>query len=466
VVKIAAFFFFCAITFIRPRLTPYIIILIVPFMPKIFGGLAATTSLEEMVVMAAVAGMLCSTIFGNHISMKRDSVFYAYAAFLIILTSISLGHLFNAPLFQIRVEIVLYIKLLLPFFTLVVTRWAIQERRQINLLVHMLLGTSIILALMGILQHYMLFNFHIFCDRYYPLWGDPSAGVRFTYFKEATATFDGLHVYSGIYYMICSLIAAYSYFLGLRSKPRQVFYGVCFGLNMLALTLSFSRSAFISANIGLGIILAQVLSSMARKKRLGEIMFLMLLMMCSYLIFFPYVDKYKFVERFEAESSSALIMDNRGFCWVRSLKTFMASPIFGHGLKSIPSSWRFREPHNAYLQIAILGGMALLIPFFILIFMIARKLFKGRSDFSIGWGFPVFISMLVFEMSSFNLITWDRGRVNSILWVLLGLALSMPLQGGVNAAKAQERVAVTLESCQETGCAVPVHAFSPAECND
>jgi hypothetical protein len=98
--------------------------------------------------------------------------------------------------------------------------------------------------------------------------------------------------------------------------------------------------------------------------------------------------------------------------------------------------------------------------------MIAAKLFKNRNDSLTGWGFPVFVGILAFEMSGFDLVTWDRGRVNSIMWVLLGMALSLRPQWCDNAAETREGVVESPETYQETDCALPAHAFSPAECND
>ncbi|MGA1794840.1 MAG: O-antigen ligase family protein [bacterium] len=453
--RLGFFLLFTAIAFLRPRLTPYLIILAVPFMPKIRGGLASTTSLEEVVILASIAGMFCYAIFGQHVSIRKDGVFVAYLTFIFILTFTGLLHWFDSSSSQMRVDIIQYIKLLLPFLTLIVTRWAIQERSQVNRLMHLFLGVSVILAVMGLLQHYMLFNVHVLCNRFYPLWGDPSYGARFTYFREATATFDGLHVYSGIYFMICTVIAAHFYFFGSRRKLLQSFYLICTGLNLVALTMTFSRAATICVNVGLAVILLQVILSVGKDNRYREIALIAVLITSIAFIFFPYVDKHRLVERFEADSASVLVMENRGFCWKEAFRVSMYNPIVGYGFRSMSASIQFREPHNAYLQIVLVGGLILFIPFLLLIYKIGKKLWDARHEVLIGWGLPVFLSMLAFEMSSFNLFTWDRGRVNSMIWVLFGLALSLPFQGERDAVRVQSRATVSVGMVDEAAFPAP-----------
>ena len=98
--RLGFFLLFTAIAFLRPRLTPYLIILVVPFMPKIRGGIASTTSLEEVLILASIAGMLCYAIFGQRVSIKKDAVFVTYLTFIFVLTFTGLLHWFDSSSYR------------------------------------------------------------------------------------------------------------------------------------------------------------------------------------------------------------------------------------------------------------------------------------------------------------------------------------------------------------------------------
>lgn len=397
------------LVFFKPRYAPYIIVSLVPIMPKILlqGGPVATLSLEDYIVIPVIA----SYIIHNRFSIKIDGVIISYLLFIFCIIFIAFGnYVLNDH--HTNMKIALIVKIILPFLILVMANVINFSESEIRRLLYILFIVSIPIAILGIFQHYKILDADLFVSQYYPLYGDVIAGTKYYSYRGATSTFDGHHLLSGAYYAMISILSLWFFYNPLKIFNR-LFVGTITLLNIYALVLTFSRSAILITILGASIIVINNL--LKSRPNIAKTSILVLALISAIIISYGPTQIDLIAKRWLMFDYTSV----RGSVWEWGLNMYLDAPIFGYGLFDI--SWF--EAHNGYLQIALSGGLLPLILQVMLLYYIVYKGFHLIDDNLIGWLMVLISIFIVFDMSSQFLFNWGRGRVQAILWLLIGISI-------------------------------------------
>ena len=397
------------LVFLKPRYAPYLIVSLVPIMPKILlqGGPVSTISLEDYIVIPVIA----SYVMRSRFTIKIDAVFISYLLFILCIVFITFGN-YVLKNHHTNMQIALIVKMILPFLILVMANVINYSDSEIRRLLYLLFIFSIPIALLGIFQHYKFLDADLFVSRYYPLYGDVLAGTKYYSYRGATSTFDGHHLLSGGYYAMISILSLWFFYNPFKIFNR-LFIGTVTLLNIYALVLTFSRSAILITTLGVGIIIINNL--LKSKPNIAKTSILALALISAILISYGPTQIDLIAKRWLMFDYTSV----RGSVWGWGLNMYLDAPIFGYGLFDI--SWF--EAHNGYLQIALSGGFLPLIMQVVVLYYIAYKGYKSIDDNFIGWLMVLISIFIVFDISSQFLFNWGRGRVQAILWLLIGISI-------------------------------------------
>jgi len=206
------------------------------------------------------------------------------------------------------------------------------------------------------------------------------------------------------------------YFYMKKSMMKILLLGLII-LNLFCILFLFSRAAYIAITFGLFFLFL-----MKRK---------MLLIPLILVVFFWQLalpekvqERIKMTSDFYGELDQSSL--NRLEIWEAGLELFEKSPIIGVGYGVFSQlGFRLKDTHNIYLKILAEQGLAGLMIFLLLLFVMffqGIKLFLGgEDDISKGLGLGYITCILVLMINNFFGDRWTYMSVSSNFWVFTGL---------------------------------------------
>ncbi len=237
-------------------------------------------------------------------------------------------------------------------------------------------------------------------------------------YLRAYSVFSHPNLFAG--YLVFSLIFSFYLF---RFMPRAMAF--CLLVSLLALVLTFSRSAFLALFVA-----ALFYFSFYGSKQLLKVILLTFLLVLLALLFLNV--ETLLVERFFFLSSDAL---SERLKYVDIALNMIGENIWGVGFGNFTlvmqqyylfklDPWLFQPVHNIYLlafaELGILGGIILLFLFLYSALLLLRKvkIVKRERDF-VAMVFSLLIAVLIIGFFDHYLLTLYQGQ--ALMWFCLGL---------------------------------------------
>jgi len=191
-----------------------------------------------------------------------------------------------------------------------------------------------------------------------------------------------------------------------NKKITRLFFSITILLGIIALALTFSRSAWIVGLLGIG-------WALFKFKSKNFILFLLIVFLLGVIL----------VKNFDPMSESVVVRQQLNSA---AITMWQHSPLFGVGLgnflvelpKNLPSrTIYFLQPvHNIYLLILAETGLVGLVAFFFLLWHVFR-----RVHWTFGIGHWAFFSLLLLGLVDHYLLTLQQGQLLFTLFLSLSL---------------------------------------------
>ena len=217
--------------------------------------------------------------------------------------------------------------------------------------------------------------------------------------------YKNLHIY---YFLPCIFCASlYSY---IRQENR-IFIYLLLGLLLVSCLLNHSTTSLIA--IGLLTIASIFFVKLGFPKWMnanlvfltGFVVSVVMITMTVEGTFGQYTEL--IAENFDKDSDT---MSSRGVIWTESLIYFWQHPLFGNGdlIFDIGWAWDVTQVHNNYLDMAVVGGVSLLLVFSTQVFILSRRMRKINIQ-------EVY-NVILFILIAYAVEFLSEARRNNYLW--------------------------------------------------
>lgn len=228
-------------------------------------------------------------------------------------------------------------------------------------------------------------------------------------------------------YLTLILTAITAIWINAKDRQKKIFLGSFFGLSIVVLFFSFSRSAWLGTVVSLGVLGYLSLANKRAKMTLLYIVSGVMLLFLG-LVYFGQNNDYiqnTIFHSDEKSSSSTSSNENRQSGIILGLKDVYRHPL-GQGAGSAgPASARNIRPakiaENYYIQIAQEVGVFGLITLVAINIFVAIELYKRRNDNLALILFASFCGIAVINIVSH---AWMDDTLTLLWWGLAGIALS------------------------------------------
>ncbi len=381
----------------------------------------ASTSTILKPVICILGCSFIITLWGSE-TLKQNEIKFSFSpaalAFLIYIIASALS-LFSA--YNINIGLESEIELICLGILFFVSSSVINDDREIRKAVNVIIGVSIVCSIIALIQLFQLIPSVIFLSNTQ---------------HEPLSTFGNTSYFAG--FLILALPVIISRAMSeQRGSFSQTFLFVLGALILYLLIQTQSRSAW--AGLIVSAFVFGLLTVRSAKGKIVAVAGIIFLAVCIAL-FFPDIIRSRLTGLFEMNPSSSI--SRRLFFYEGAWKAFLASPLTGNGIGNFilflpkfrsPEYWMFRSEdivphaHNEYLEILSETGLAGIIPYIILLVLIAvaiRTSYKhssGNQRIIITGLTCGLIAVMIDNLASINLRTIP---VAICFWVVAGALAS------------------------------------------
>lgn len=249
--------------------------------------------------------------------------------------------------------------------------------------------------------------------------------------NRVTATIGNAAFLAG-YLLVAAGLGVYYYFNEARKNYKYLALASV-GLNLIVLTLTATRGAFLGVGFGALIFLLFNIIYLPGKIRRNSIIIITILALIL-AVFFSFKGKLadsevEFIRRLATISLSDGAVNNRLMVWRMALNDFKFHPLLGVGMENfdviynkyytpdISENW-FDRTHNVYLDQLMAGGIFGLAAYLAILFYLFYLLFKNRREDY--YRFAALFSLLI-AYAIHNFFVFDTLNTSFLFIFLVGL---------------------------------------------
>jgi O-antigen ligase len=298
----------------------------------------------------------------------------------------------------------------------------LQTRHQIDQLLKIFMGLSVVTVLLAILQHLLYDYVRVFLPLLYPEGED----LEWMDHWEGVGRMVGNWTHPSTLGSLINMAAPIALYYYLESEKPQLRYILIYGLFAVGVLLTSTRTPQVA------FVVSFVLLALLLRKRISRLIFPLMAFFLILLITAPSV--FSSITRFDlSDPTEASTVEGRAEARAEAFLLFIRSPIFGVGKYNYQDRVFITNPnaqgatHNVPLQEAAETGLVGLVPFLILLVAAFRGDFR-RSRLPpelraiAATLFVGCIAILVESMAENSLLLWQIG---CMFWLFRGMSIAI-----------------------------------------
>lgn len=217
--------------------------------------------------------------------------------------------------------------------------------------------------------------------------------------------YDNMHIFTILLSIVFSVLYSYMRFSKISFRSF-----CCISACVISVLIRWSGTAVISIML---ILLFLILKKYMSKIKIFNIKTYLIISIIMFTGIVIYNSQNLFISFITNFLKKDITFTGRTYIWNYIIDYIKMNPLLGYGIEysvyryNKSSIWRSYHAHNQFLELTYIGGFALLIIFLIIIFNIAKKLYKYRytqeSKF-LSWMFLIMFVVMLTEVYTISLL--------------------------------------------------------------